>query len=309
MRKVLVIGASSKTSEAIVRHLDSENEHEIYLFALDSAKLVYPPKFEKKSVNYLDKKELKKQVYEIQPGIVINCAALTDVDKCEEDKNLASELNEKLVGNLTRICTVMESKLITFSTDYIFNGQNGPYTETDQPDPINYYGKSKHAGENLCITGSNDYAIIRTNVVFGFSQHQKKSFIDWLIDKFEEGKEFGVIEGQWCNPTLTDDLAQCVSKIISKNRKGVYHAAGTDWVNRYQIAKKVAQVFEFDENLVKPMSAKKLKQKARRPEKAGLVSLKAETDLNVKFASLETALEMYKFQLDQNLRPGYKTKR
>lgn len=306
MSKVLIVGASSKVAEAIVRYYLNEDSIELALISLNAGKLMYDKSIWRESVNYLQKKNLKDVCYSLAPDIIINCAAKTDVDKCESNKNDASLINEKLVENLARISSVIESKLITFSTDYVFNGKYGPYTEEAQPDPINYYGKSKHAAENACVANADNYAIIRTNVVYGVSQHSKKSFIDWLIGKFEAEKPFPVANGQWCNPTLSDDIAVAVGKIIDKSRQGIYHVAGSDWLSRYEIALAVAKAYGFDDKLVKPVDSSSIKQKAVRPEKAGLVTLKAETDLNIKFTSLASGLEVYKFQMEEKGKTKYR---
>lgn len=306
MRKILIVGASSKIAEAIVRNFQYEDSIELSLISLNAGNLRYDKSIRRESVNYLHKKLIKDVCYSIAPDVIINCAALTDVDACEGDKNTASLINEKLVENLARISSVIESKLITFSTDYVFNGQFGPYTEEAQPDPINYYGKSKHAGENACATNADNYAIIRTNVIYGLSLHGKKNFIDWLVGKFEAGEPFSVVKGQWCNPTLSDDIAVVVGKIIDKNRIGIYHAAGSDWVNRYEIALAVAKTYDYDTELVQAVDSSSLKQKAKRPEKAGLVTLKAETDLNMKFSSLASGLEVYKFQMEEKGKTKYR---
>lgn len=296
---ILITGATSKTAEAITRVLFAETDFNIFLLSSN-------PNFKKNSyrikthtADYLDLNKLKKICYEIKPEVIINCAAYTDVDGCEDNHKLASELNTDLVEYLSSISRVIEAHLITFSTDYIFDGKKGPYDEDAYPNPLSYYGKTKHAAENIIRTGLDKHTIIRTNVVFGASSYEKTNFISWLVSNFKEEKEFKVITGQYCNPTITDDLAQAVLKIILKKRYGIYNVGGASWLNRYEISQKVAKVFGFDPELAVPVNSNTLKQKAQRPEKGGLIILKAETDLNCKFANMESGLFSLKFQMQE----------
>jgi dTDP-4-dehydrorhamnose reductase len=296
---ILITGATSKTAEAITRVLFAETDFNIFLLSSN-------PNFKKNSyrikthhADYLDLNKLKKICYEIKPEIIVNCAAYTDVDGCEINHKLASELNTDLVEYLSSICRVIEAHLITFSTDYIFDGNRGPYDEDGHPNPLSYYGKTKHAAENIVRTGLDKHTIIRTNVVFGVSSFEKSNFISWLIEKFKDEKKFDIITGQYCNPTITDDLAQAVLKVILKNRFGIYNVGGASWLNRFEISQKVAKVFGFDPELAISVKPNSLKQKAPRPEKGGLIILKAETDLNCKFANMESGLFSLKFQMQE----------
>ncbi len=297
---ILITGATAKSAEAITRVLYAETDWNIFL--LSSGTEFKKNNYRIKSYNcdYFDLAKLKKIIYELKPDVIINCAAYTDVDGCEVNRKLASDLNTVFVENLTSICRVIDAHLITFSTDYIFDGKKGPYDEDAYPNPLNYYGKTKHSAENACKVGLTRSTIIRTNVVFGVSSYNKPNFISWLIDKFQEDKEFNVITGQYCNPTITDDLAQAVLKIILKQRFGVYNVAGTTVMNRFEISQRVAKVFGFDPSLAFPVDPKTLVQKAVRPNKAGLIVLKAQTDLNCNFADLDSALFSYKYQINDN---------
>ena len=185
--------------------------------------------------------------------------------------------------------------------DDIFNGKEGPYTEEALPDPLSYYGKSKLAGENAVkIEGGDKWSIIRTNVVYGNSSYNKMDFNRWVVNALSEGKKLNIIDGQWCNPTLTDDIAKGVHRIIEKNERGLVNFAGRGYYNRYDIAMMIANVFNFDTELITKIPSTKLKQKAVRPERGGLTNLKAETSLNMTFSDLETGLINLKHQLNKD---------
>lgn len=296
--KVLVTGASGKTGEAITRIFSHETEYELFILSSQADLIPKSNRFEKFKADSLDKKLTKTICMDIRPDVIINTAAMNDVDLCETEKRLAWELNVYIVENLARICKILDSHFITFSSDYIFDGSKGPYSEEDLPRPINYYGKSKLAGENAAKAGCDKSTIIRTNVVYGQSSYGKNDFIRWIRDQLENGNGLNIIEGQWCNPTFTDDLALASLAILDKSRYGVYNVSGADWLNRYEIAIKAAEIFGFDPGLVRPIPPTVLKQKAKRPEKGGLVNLKAETDLSLKFSGLESGIQTLKYQLD-----------
>src|SRR3989339_797560 len=120
--------------------------------------------------------------------------------------------------------------------------------------------------------------------------YQKTDFIRWVLYKLEQGFGFEIVNGQFCNPTYTEDIAVVVNKVISKKRYGIYHAGGPDWLSRYDIAVKTARIFSQDETLIKPINPSQLEQSAKRPNKGGLVTLKAQTDLGIEFTSLESGL-------------------
>ena len=135
--------------------------------------------------------------------------------------------------------------------------------------------------------------------MFGISSYNKPNFISWLLDKFNADKTFNVIEGQYATPTITDDIAQAVLQVLIKTRYGIYNAAGTTFLNRYELAVKTAKCFGFNPELVQPIKPSELIQKAKRPEKAGLVTLKAISDLQCDFADVESALFSYRLQINE----------
>ena len=300
-KKILIIGATGKVGEAIFSLLNLTGEHDLILATSSAteAKDFYPEGIIHE-VDYSQKKALRSLIYDTAPDIIINAAAMTNVDECEENRQEAWNINTEFTENLVKACKINDYHLITFSTDYIFDGKNGPYDETTHPNPINYYGKTKLAAENIIVSSQIKYTIIRTNVVYGYSSFDKHDYINWVADNLSMNNDLSIIESQWCNPTFVDDIARAVEKIIKKERYGIYNVAGADWLNRYEIAQKVAEVFNYDLSLISPMDPGELKQKAPRPEKGGLITLKAETDLNLKFSSLNSGISSLKFKLENN---------
>ncbi len=297
IQKVAIIGAGSKTADTLIRILSKELDMKFLLFSTQfkdekaqSSRIVQYP------ISALDKKQLKTILQHEQPAFIINCAAMTNVDGCEDNKQLAWNLNVSVVETLVQICKITGSHLIHFSTDYVFDGNHGPYSEINKPNPISYYGKSKLAGENVCLPSGIDVTVLRTNVVYS-SNPNKGDFVHWVIKMLEKEVPITVVSDQYSNPTITDDLAFAVLKIILKGCKGLYHIAGSEYCNRVEFANKIAQIFMLDESNIHSIKTSELQQKAKRPLKGGLTTLKAQSELGIEFLSVESGLIMMRHQL------------
>ncbi len=287
---IAIIGSRSKTAEAIVRILQAETTWKLTLFSSGTKQVKHDDRLSFYPIIYDDSKKNKEIFLKILPDIIINTAALTNVDFCEENREQTWQINVRWVEFLLHICKITDAQLIHFSTDYVFDGNKGPYMETDAPNPVNYYGKSKLAGENICKVSNINCSIIRTNVVYGFSSYRHSDFVQWVLAKLRENKSFQVVTDQYSNPTLADDLGLAVYKIIQKHRQGIYHIGGGEWLNRYEFARKIAMTYNYDPECISACTTADIRQKARRPMRGGLITLKAETDLGIKPAAPEAGL-------------------
>jgi dTDP-4-dehydrorhamnose reductase len=299
--KILIIGAKSKTAQALVRLISTETPWDIVLVSSSVEAQHHYKDLPFYIFDYTQPKELKNIFLKELPSIVINTAAMTNVDKCELEHKAAWDANVLLVEYIARMCKITDTHLIHLSTDYIFDGAKGLYAENDTPNPISYYGKTKLASENVCIAATISYTIIRTNVVYGFSVFDSNDFVEWTLSNLDAGKQFSVVTDQISNPTLTDDIALAVIKIIKKKRNGIYHVAGADWISRLEFAKTIATVFHFDPNLILPILTESLSQKAKRPFRGGLLTLKAQTDLQISFATAQAGLTTLRHHKQLNM--------
>ncbi|MGA2625339.1 MAG: dTDP-4-dehydrorhamnose reductase [Bacteroidota bacterium] len=244
------------------------------------------------------RQDVQKVVDELEPGVIINVAAVTDVDLCEKERELAWRVNVGGVENLAYAAKLVGASVIHLSTDYVFDGKNGPYDESARPSPLGYYGKTKLASENVLRTSEIPYTLVRTMILYGTGLNVKPNFALWLIKNLSEGKPVRVVDDQIGNPTLVDDLAYAILNIVELNRTGLYHIAGRDLVSRYDYALALARIFNFDKNLITPMKTSALKQLAPRPLKSGFITLKAETELGAKPSGIDHGLEVLKNQLE-----------
>lgn len=286
---IAIIGGNSKIASALIRLLLKETTWNLYVYSMSlqkssSERIVY------KAIPYSDIKSWKEEFLSIRPEYIINTAAMTNVDACEEKKQEAWFANATFVEQLSRIALIIEAHFIHFSTDYVFDGRKGPYVESDQPRPISYYGKSKLAGENAVIHSHAINTVIRTNVVYGFTNSDQQDFVKWVLNNADASKQMTIVDDQYSNPTLTDDLALAVKRIIEKKRSGIYHIGGNTQCSRLEFAMEIAKIFHLDTSLFFPIKTKALNQPAERPLMSGLINLKAHTDLGISFSTITEGL-------------------
>lgn len=270
-KKVLIIGATGKVAEAVIRVFRNDSRFNLKLlsgsiddhYSRINGLLYY-------KINYTNRYNLIDVCNDFKPDVIINLAGMTDVDGCEDNRKLAWDLNVSLPSELAKISFELGCKFIHISTDYIFDGLNGPYGEHDICNPLSYYGLTKLTGETESLRWHRDIAIIRTNVVYGYSELGKGDFVSWVIDKIKNGIPLKIVSDQYSNPTLTDDIAIAILKIIEKDIFGILNVGGSQYCNRFEFANMICDVFELDSSLLSPTTTATLNQKANRPLRGGL---------------------------------------
>ena len=279
-KRILIIGSNGMLGQSVVSLLNKSEKYELLLGSLEESSV--DENLSYKKINIGNKKEVKKLLLDFYPDYVVNLAAFTNVDKCESDKELCWNANVNALEYLAKYCVPTNSQLIHISSDYIFDGQNGPYSENDLPNPISYYGRSKLAGENVIKRFNIPSTIIRTNVLFGATKYGRPDFVKWVADSLKNSKNIRIVTDQYNNPTFIDDLAIMINSIIDESKTGLYHVGGSELLNRFEFTKRIADYFKLNFELVTPILTKELNQPAPRPLKSGLINLKAETELNYK---------------------------
>ena len=252
------------------------------------------PNFSYESLDITNRRQLGFQITFYHPEVIINAAAYTDVDGCEIHRDKAWATNVGGVKNLVNFCMKQKIKLIHLSTDYIFNGKNGPYSEDDPPDPVNFYGETKLQSEKMIKESEIDFLIIRTNVLYGFGKNVKSNFLLWLLDKLSQNEKIKIVTDQFNNPTLADNLSSCILEMVKKNISGIYHIAGSEYLSRYDFATKVADKFNFDKNNILPTKTELLQQEAKRPHKGGLRIDKVQKILKTQLLGVDAGLDYIK---------------
>jgi dTDP-4-dehydrorhamnose reductase len=296
--RVLITGCHGLLGQKVLKVFLKSTSAEILATAKEPKTFLDLKGFDYTMLDITNRSDVKNLVVYFNPDVIVNTAAYTNVDGCELNRELAWRVNVEGVRNLVHSARRVDAKLIHISTDYIFDGKNGPYDENAIPNPINYYGRTKLASENEIKIGGIRFAILRTNVLYGVGKNVKSNFALWLYNKLSSGEKIKVVTDQIGNPTYVDDLAFAILKVVEFDKEGIYNVGGRDFVSRYDFALKLAEIFSFDHELIIPVKTSELNQVAPRPLKSGLVTLKAEAELGLKPYGVEDGIRQFKFELD-----------
>ncbi len=234
-----------------------------------------------------DRINLKGLISLHDPDIVINLAALTNVDFCEKNPVLAREINTNGVRN---ICDAFKGKVVQISTDYVFDGKDGPYIEEDEVCPLSVYGKTKLAAEKIVMSHNSDNLIIRGNVLYDNCVNSRTSFLNWVVQSLREKTTINVVNDQINNPTWSQSMAKVIGICVKKEISGIYHWGDAQFLSRYKFAKMIAKHYNLETDLINPISTKELGQVAPRPLKSGLLSNKIAQILNIQQPSINECL-------------------
>jgi len=235
-----------------------------------------------------------------KPDVVISAAAMTQVDQCETERDHCWMANVVGIENLVEGCEKINCHLVHVSTDFIFDGSFGPLDETAIPNPVNFYGESKLAGEQVIQKSKLNWAILRTVLVFGITPDLSRSnIVLWVKKNLEEGKIINVVNDQWRTPTLAEDLAMGCYLAASKKATGIYHISGEELMTPFDIAQYTADFFKLDKSLIKAADSSTFKQPAARPLKTGFIITKAKRELGYQPHSFAEGLRMLESQLNR----------
>lgn len=294
-RRIIIAGSNGMLGQRLIEFYNKLNDIELISTSVEEKSVFDDVDYVQADIS--NRNEIKKVVYDFCPDFIINAAAYTNVDKSESERELAWKINVKGVEYLSETARVLDSHLIHISTDYIFDGKNGPYTENDTPNPLGYYARTKLASENtLKISGCKN-TILRTNVLYGTAKFSRPDFVKWVVESLRANKEIRIVDDQINNPTFIDDLVQGINKIVELRKEGIYNIGGNEFLNRYEFTLMIAEYFNLDKNLVKKIKTEELNQPARRPLKSGLITIKAQSELGYKPHSINQALELMKLEL------------
>ncbi len=227
-----------------------------------------------------DAAHLRAVVGELLPTHIIHTAAMTNVDACETERAECWKQNVTGPENLARLCAELDIHFTHVSTDFIFDGENGPYDEEAEARPVNYYGEAKLAAEVAVRAAGGRWAIVRTVLVYGTAHdYGRSNIVLWVRDSLRVGKSLNVVDDQWRTPTLAEDLADGCIRIADRAAIGVFNISSDELLTPYQMAQQVAAYFDLDANLLTRVTATTFTQPARRPPRTGLLIQKARQTL------------------------------
>lgn len=281
--KILITGSNGLLGQKLVHKLSKDSEVQLIATARGENRLSNKEGYVYQSLDITNKAEVEKVIADHKPDVVINTAAMTNVDACESDKEGCDKLNVDAVQYIVDSCKANQSHLVHLSTDFIFDGEDGPYDEEATPKPISYYGESKLKAEEIVLKSGLDAAILRTVLVYGIAEDMSRSNIAlWAKGALSKGQQINVVDDQFRSPTLAEDLADGCILAAKQKAKGIYNISGKDQLSVLEIVQQVADFWKLDKSLINPVSSKTLSQPAKRPPKTGFVLDKAIRELGYK---------------------------
>ncbi len=292
MKKILITGGNGLLGMAL-RILLSKNHFKVIATGLGDDRLLN----HKHIYNRLDVSK-EEDCFDVlkayNPDIIINTAAITDVDYCEENQEKCLNINAHSVNNFLSFCKKNNKKLIHLSTDFLFDGKLGPYDEAAENKPINYYGYSKMMAEkNIIHAELPNFSIIRTCLVYGYKK-DSDNILMWVKRKLDKGGGLNIVDDQFRTPTLVSDLAQAILQIIKQDITGVYNISGEEYLSIFDFVCNIVKGFGFDESIINRCKSKEINQKAQRPKQSGLLIEKAKRDFDFSPTKLDVFLKSIK---------------
>ena len=297
-KRALVVGASGLVGAALLRTLDAEG------WSVTGTAMTRP----RGDLRLLDVGEgaaVSSLVRELTPEVVFLGAAYTNVDGCEQDPALAKRVNVEGPRSSAAACKAIGALLVFYSSEYVFDGERGPYRETDVPRPINVYGKTKLEAERAIEDSGVDALIIRTTGIYGWDR-TSKNFAMQVWQRLSAGEGMRVASDQVSTPTLVDGLAEITVRLVELGLGGVVHVAGRDRVSRADFARRLASTFALDPALIEDVPTAELGQRAPRPLAGGLKTERLHGLLGTEAMALDEALKRLRRQwrADTNVPAG-----
>ena len=298
MKKIIVTGSNGLLGQKVTDLSIQDPEIELIATSVGPNRHNLKYGYTYEELDVLDLDRLNELVERYRPDSIIHTAAMTNVDACEAERAKCYALNVQSVKNLIDVCQIRDIQLIHLSTDFIFDGENGPYTEEAEPNPLSYYGETKLESELILKKSSCRWAILRTIIVYGIVNDMSRSnIVLWAKGALEKGESIHVVNDQWRMPTLAEDLAACCLLAVKKNASGVFNASGKDLMSILEIVERVADHYGLNKSLIKAISAESLNQVAKRPKKTGFILDKAIVELGYSPHSFEEGMAFMDKQL------------
>ncbi|WP_455635825.1 dTDP-4-dehydrorhamnose reductase [Parabacteroides sp.] len=291
--RIWVVGANGFTGRRVLSCLSGTGKYEVMGCSLRPDILPGSGDYRFVQMDINNFPVVKDLFRTFTPDVVINTSALSVPDYCETHHEEAYATNVSAVEHLAECCMRTGSRLLHFSTDFVFDGgARELYTEEDLPAPVNYYGQTKYLGEQAVASICDNYAIIRVVVVYGKAlPGQHGNILQLVKTRLENRQEIRVVSDQWRTPTWVGDIARGVELLLPATRHGIYHICGDECLSISEIAYRVADYFHLAPSLIRPVATEEMNEATPRPRFSGLSIEKARRDLGYSPSSLEKGLE------------------
>ncbi|MCM8811712.1 MAG: SDR family oxidoreductase [Candidatus Omnitrophica bacterium] len=289
--RLLITGVTGLLGNTLVREA-APSSYEVLGIARQPAKAV--PPCAAQAADILDANALEKIISSFQPNIVVHTAAMTSVDRCQADPQMAELINVKGTENLLRCLTDSPCRFVFLSTDSVFDGRKGNYTEEDPVAPLHVYGKTKRKAEELILKERPKSSLIIRTAFYGWNVlPDNNSLAEWILSNLQEGKPFKGFVDLLFSPILTNHLAQGILDLADQPVSGIVHLAGSEGCSKYEFARQLASLFGFRQELIIPVESRNVKLKVTRPRDVTLNVEKAQQLLERPMPGLLDGLRLF----------------
>ncbi len=296
--KILITGSNGLLGQKLVALLANKEGITLLATSKGANRISNTNGYQYQSLDITNENEVATIFNSFKPDTIINTAAMTNVDSCESLQKECWKLNVTAVEFLIKYAEEHQAHLVHLSTDFVFDGENGPYKETDQANPLSYYGKSKLAAEELVQQANTKWSIVRTIIVYGVAENMSRSnIVLWAKQALEKGDPLTIVNDQFRSPTLAEDLAIGCWLIAEKQATGIFHLSGKDLMSIIELVYRVADFYGYDKSNLQPIKSSSLNQAAKRPPKTGFILDKAFNELGYSPCSFEEGLAIVDEQL------------
>ncbi len=299
-KRVLITGSNGFLGHKLIEKLTDDPNAVLLGLSKSRNRNPYLPKENFKQIDITDFNSLLDTLHAFKPSHIVHTAAITNVEACEKDPLTCELVNVLTTEKIAEYCKKQGCHLTFLSTDFVFDGNAGPYSEDDSPAPRNGYGRSKLEAERRIIESGCNHAILRTILVYGVIPDKNRSnVVLWAKNKLSATQTISVVDDQWRMPTWVDDLADACILAIEKEGQGIFHISSNELFSVIEIVQQVADFWNLDATLIKPISAEDIGQANNRPRKTGFILNKSERELGFKPTSLLHSFEVMKQQLSR----------
>ncbi len=297
--RILITGSNGLLGQKIIHQWSKNKDYDLIATSRGENRVLEITGFEYCSLDISNREQVLDVVQKYNPDCIINTAAMTNVDQCEVEKEACMALNVDAVQYLLEACELENVFFLHLSTDFIFDGEAGPYDELATTNPLSFYGNSKLQAEQLIMNAQCPWAIARTVLVYGITEGMSRSnIILWVKNSLEQGKSIQLVNDQWRTPTLAEDLAIGCLLICKLQAEGVYNLSGEELMNPYQMALATAEYFGLDTSLLQETDGSKFSQTAKRPPKTGFIIEKARKELGFEPKSFREGIAFLASQIN-----------
>ncbi|MGE0077338.1 MAG: NAD(P)-dependent oxidoreductase [Bacteroidales bacterium] len=293
--RILVTGANGLVGKKVVKQLVASGKHEVYATSLKRMQIEGSQTF----TSNLQNADINNLVDQLKLDVVVHCAALSSPDACEVDRFVCKKMNIEVTSRIASACRDYSTFLLFLSTDFIFDGIKGNYTEDDAINPISYYGESKMESENMLKAMGIPHAAVRTSLVYGYEEKlSRPNVLTRVVQYLNKQQKYRVPVDQIRTPTLAEDLAKGIEYIVDNKKEGLFNISGGDIISVADFAIMVANTFNLDESLLQRVTTKELAEPAPRPLNSSLIIEKARKELNYNPTPIVEGVKFVKTQMN-----------